>query len=94
MISGETPHASLLNNATKVNSLRDVFDRFFKNDQARMPEANHAYFVRHISLINAFYSFLFLFFFSALWNAGGTVIWATHVKQSEAIQSNSCDSYL
>ena len=63
MISGETPHASLLNNATKVNSLRNVFDRFFKNGQARMLEANHTYFIRHISLINAFDSFFVSVFF-------------------------------
>lgn len=62
MMSGEILYASLLNNTTKANFLRDVFDRFLKNEQARRLEAYHAYSIRQILLINACDSFFFSFF--------------------------------
>ncbi|MCZ4224843.1 hypothetical protein [Pedobacter rhodius] len=89
MMLGEALYTYLLDTAIKARSLREVFDRFWRNEQTRRLEAHHAYFIRHVSLINAFDNFLFLFCSKEIWNAGGTGAWATHCKVSGPLKALS-----
>jgi len=89
MISGETLCASLLDNAIKARFQREVFDRFWTNEQTRRLEAYQAYFIRHVSLINSFDNFLFLFSSRTLWSASGMGAWATHCNVSGPLKALS-----
>jgi len=88
-MSGEILHNSLLTNAINARVQREAFDRFWKNDQTRRLEAHYVYFFRHVSLINAFDNFLFLFSSTTLWNAGGMGAWATQCKVNGPLRALS-----
>lgn len=69
-------HASLLDAANQARSLREIFDRFWKVEPTQRMQAHLCYFIRHVSLLNAFDNFLFLFCSRQIWTAGGTGAWA------------------
>jgi len=77
MKTGENIYSRLFALANQAKAFREVFDRFWIEEPTRRPLAHHTYFIREVSLVNAFDNFLFLFCSRNLWSAGGTGAWAT-----------------
>ncbi|WP_316829693.1 hypothetical protein [Pedobacter aquatilis] len=82
MDARENPAENLLSLALKARFLADAFDRFWRNEIEKRHLAHHAYFIRHVSLLNAFDNFLYLFCSRELWSAGGTGAWAANCNVS------------
>jgi len=89
MKSGDALYSDLLKISLKALSLRDKFDNFWAYDISLRPKAHHAYFIRHISLLNAFDDLLFLFCSRQLWSAGGIGYWAAQGDVGGPLQALS-----
>ncbi|MFC3561119.1 hypothetical protein [Pedobacter jamesrossensis] len=72
-------YSVLLESAITARSYRQSFDVFWKSEQTQRMNAHHAYFIRHVSMLNAFDNFLFLFCSESIWTGGGKGAW-TNLK--------------
>lgn len=82
-------YSALLESAIKARSHRQIFDVFWKSEQTRRMSAHQAYFIRHVSMLNAFDNFLFLFCSKEIWTAGGTGAWANLSEVDGPLQALS-----